>query len=119
MSDEWNFWREQLVGNNPETTPGTPHAGYYVNRNRQTYRNPNPGPGKPRHKVRTVYEPVAIWKDETGWLCLIHGEAGVRELSDTDAIDNVFSYVCRTAIPHDEYLSRVAEFEKDYTYECA
>jgi len=117
MSDEWTFWREQLVGAEPKTTPGTPHAGYYINRNRQTYRNPEPGVGKPRHKVNLTYEPCAIWKDETGWHCLIHGKEGTRYTQDVEQIDYIFSRVCRTAVPHDEYLSRVEEFEKDYAHE--
>ena len=117
MTDPWQFWQEQLAGRNPETTPGTPHAGYYINRNRQTYRNPNPRPGDPRHKVSTTYEPVAIWHDDAGWHCMIHGKHGIREMNDTDAIDNLFSYVCRTAIPYMEYIDRVAEYEKEYSRE--
>lgn len=114
MTDEWTFWREQLAGREPETTPGTPHAGYYINRNRQTYRNPNPRPGEPRNKIDMTYEPCAIWKDETGWHCLIHGKKAEREYSDTDTIDEIFSRVCRMAIPYDEYQQRAAEMMENY-----
>ena len=114
MTDPWHFWTEQLAGRQPDTTPGTPHAGYYINRNRQTYRNPAPKVGGPRHKISLTWEPCAIWKDDDGWHCLIHGTKATREFTDADTIDDIFSRVCRTAIPYDEYQQRVAEMTEGY-----
>lgn len=111
MTDPWQFWMDQLRGLEPDCTPGTPHQGYYLNRNRKTYPNPEPGPGKPRKKVSTSYDPVAIWQDEDGWHCVITGPEGKRYLNNVEAIDNLFSYCCRNAIGYDEYLEKVAEYE--------
>ena len=106
----WDFWFAQLAGENPETTPGTPHAGFYTNRRRVTFDNPEPGPGKPRKKIKVFEETVAIWQDESGWHCLIHSENGQRHLTDVDAIDEIFSRCCRTAITHEAYEARLQEF---------
>lgn len=109
----WSFWQEQLAGNNPETTPGTPHQGYYINRNRQTYPNPNPRPGDPRNKVKTTMEPCAIWHDADGWHCVITGEDGPRYTQDVERIDYTFSRCCRQAIGYDEYRNLVETFTKE------
>jgi hypothetical protein len=101
MIAEWNFWREQLEGGSPETTPGTPHAGFFILRRRYTIYNDDPArkPGDPRKKVTTEYLPVAIWFDN-GWHMVIGREEYYR---DPDQIDETFSRCCRSAISHDEY----------------
>lgn len=101
MSAEWNFWREQLAGGAPETTPGTPHAGFFLLRRRHTRPNndPNRKPGDPRNKVTTEMSPVAIWHDD-GWHMVIGREEYYR---DVDRIDETFSRCCRAAITHEEY----------------
>lgn len=101
MSDEWRFWKAQLAGETPETTPGTPHSGFFILRRRYTRHNDDPGrkPGDPRKKVTTVHLPVAIWFDG-GWHAVIGKEEYYRYI---DMIDDVFSRSCRNAISYDEY----------------
>jgi hypothetical protein len=101
MDDDWSFWMSQLAGENPETTPGTPHAGYYLLRRRISRPNddPNRKPGDPRRKVETTHLPVAIWNDG-GWHMVIGREEHYR---DVDQIDETFSRCCRNAITYDEY----------------
>ncbi len=98
---EWRFWRAQLAGEQPETTPGTPHAGFFVLRRRYTRENDdqNRRPGDPRKKVTTVHLPVAIWLDG-GWHAVVGDEEYYR---DVDQIDDLFSRCCRNAIEHETY----------------
>ena len=110
--DRWQFWRGQIAGLNPETTPGTPHCGYFLARRRESAPNPSPRVGEPRRKVATFHDPVAIWFDESGWHCLITREDGARHFTDIDAIDNVFSRCCREALPYTEYLKLVPALEE-------
>lgn len=101
MSDEWQFWRDQLAGGMPETTPGTPHAGFFILKRRWTVDNTdtNRRPGDPRKKVHKAELPVAIWFDG-GWHAVIGKEEYYR---DTERIDDIFSRCCRNAITEDEY----------------
>lgn len=101
MSAEWEFWRAQLAGEQPETTPGTPHAGFFLLKRRWTRENddPNRRPGDPRKKVTTETVPVAIWLDG-GWHMVISREEYHR---DIDYIDTTFSRCCRNAIDYAEY----------------
>jgi hypothetical protein len=101
MSEEWRFWKAQLAGETPETTPGTPHAGFYILRRRWTRENddPNRRPGDPRKKVTTEDLPVAIWLDGS-WHMVIGKEEYYR---DVDRIDDTFSRCCRNAIDHETY----------------
>jgi hypothetical protein len=101
MSEEWRFWKAQLAGETPETTPGTPHAGFYILRRRHTRENddPNRKPGDPRKKVTTEDLPVAIWLDGS-WHMVIGKEEYYR---DVDRIDDTFSRCCRNAIDHETY----------------
>lgn len=95
MADDFTFWRAQLAGKNPETTPGTPHSGYYRSR-RWVSDKANTG------KRVAIYEPVAIWKEGDKFCCLI----GTRDLSKLpdDEIDNdVFAGCCRDAISYETY----------------
>ena len=115
----WSFWRAQLAGETPETTPGTPHAGYYLMRRRETRDNPNPRPGDPRKKVTTHYNPVAIWFDEdSGWNCIEHTPRLILSNSSIEAIDeSIFSRCCRSPLTYEDYLAKVAE--REASYECA
>lgn len=101
MTDAWAFWRAQLEGEQPETTPGTPHAGFFIHRRRWTRDNDdqNRKPGDPRKKVTKEDLPVAIWFD-AGWHMVIGKEEYYR---DVEKIDETFSMCCRNAITHDEY----------------
>lgn len=112
MDSYWQFWRDQLAGLNPGTTPGTPHCGYYLARRRASFPNPKPSVGGPRRKVKTYHEPCAIWFDESGWHCLITREDDAAHLTDIDAIDGVFSRCCREAMPYEKYLELVPALEK-------
>jgi hypothetical protein len=113
MMDAWHFWREQLAGKAPETTPGTPHAGYFLSRRRVTKDNPNPTIGGPRKKVETYHDPVAIWHDGESWHCLITRVDGPpRYLTNVDAIDDVFSRCCRSALTYEAYIALVPEQEQ-------
>ena len=120
MSDPWAFWRSSLDGETPETTPGTPHAGYYLMRRRETRDNPNPRPGDPRKKVTTHYNPVAIWQGNDdficlGWLCLEHAPRGPIYRTEADVIDeSIFSRCCRSPLTYEDYLAKVAEREASY-----
>ena len=119
MNDDWTFWQEQVEGKTPETTPGTPHQGYYLYRRRTTHSIPveEMQIGGSRKRVTTTHEPVAIWHDETGFHCLINGDV---HLTDVEQIDNIFSRCCRNAITYTEYCSRTEtepEAEKPFNEE--
>lgn len=112
MADEWSFWREQLAGGHPATTPGTPHPGFYVNDWRESYRNPKPTVGGPRRKVRIIPGVCAIWRDDGAWLCRTDTPESVRLAIGGDDVDDIFSRVCRKAISFEEYGRRVNEYEQ-------
>lgn len=84
MSD-WDFWASAMAGEKPETTPGTPHQGFYRNKR----------------------DAIAIWQsDDTGeWLCLLNGKQFSRPI---DEIDALFARCCRTPISHEVYLEAVS-----------
>jgi len=110
MSD-YTFYFAQLdaqanKGQPPETTPGTPHAGFYRLRRRIMIDNPNPRPGESRKNPKVIFEPVAIWKDlDSGeWCCAKPGFCPTKQ----DEIDDLFSRVCRDAVPEDVYRAVVA-----------
>ena len=110
MSD-YTFYFAQLdaqagKGQPPETTPGTPHAGFYRLRRRIMIDNPNPKPGDPRKNPKVVYDPVAIWKDadSSEWCCAKPGFCPTKQ----DEIDELFSRVCRDAVTEDAYRAVVA-----------
>lgn len=99
----WAHWRSQLAGeNNP--LGDTPCQGFYLLRRRLTYRNPDPGPGKPRNKVKEIFEPVAIWIENDEWNCVIGTVGEQRHYTDRAYIDEeIFSRCCRAAITYEEY----------------
>ena len=116
----WQFWQRQLAGKSPETTPGTPHQGFYLVRERRSWVNPAPTVGGSRRNVAVNFYPCAIWQDQEGWHCVIHkvgrwiteGNPAIKVsipdetvyLTDVEKIDEVFSRCCRDAIPHSDYL---------------
>ena len=105
VADIWQFWRDQLDGLEPETTPGTPHAGYYILRRRGYMPNPSPSPGKPRKKVTETHLPVAIWQDDGRWIAFVGRN---EEYTDADYIDErIFSVACRRAITFEEYQEMI------------
>jgi hypothetical protein len=109
----YDFWHQALAGKNPEVTLGEPGEGFYKSRRRISTPNEDPKrqPGDPRRKVRTVFEPVAIWKQDDGWHCTIHREDGtVAHLTDLSRIEEqIFAYVCRAPLTHEEYQEMVNE----------
>ena len=107
--DMYEFYFKQLdaqagKGQPPETTPGTPHAGFYRLRRRIMVDNPNPAPGESRKNPKVIFEPVAIWKDGDEWACDKPGFCPTKQ----DEIDDLFSRVCRDAVPEDVYRAVVA-----------
>ncbi len=105
--NDYVFWHAQLLGEEPETTPGTPHAGFYMLRRRMTRENddPNRKPGDPRKKVTTAHLPVAIWFDADGWNCRIGTDETITDASVID--EQIFSRCCRNAITFEEYQKEV------------
>lgn len=109
MNADYKFYFAQLdaqagKGQPPETTPGTPHAGFYRLRRRIMIDNPNPAPGESRKNPKVIFEPVAIWKDGEEWACAKPGFCPTKQ----DEIDDLFSRVCRDAVPEDVYRAVVA-----------
>ncbi|RJP45479.1 hypothetical protein C4587_00865 [Candidatus Parcubacteria bacterium] len=80
MSDIWEFWRRSLLGEKPETTPGTPHAGFYRDRSSRA---------------------VAIWKDGEQWVCSVTSGYCPRH---KDEIDELFGFVCRAPITRELFM---------------
>ena len=108
MNADYKFYFAQLdaqagKGQPPETTPGTPHAGFYRLRRRIMLDNPNPAPGESRKNPKVIFEPVAIWKDGDEWACAKPGFCPTKQ----DEIDELFSRVCRDAVPEDVYRAVV------------
>lgn len=121
MEDGWDFWRFQLAGGLPETTPGTPHSGFYLLRERHKRRRQD-GERKigTMDMVKTYHWPCAIWLDETGWHCVVtrvprDKMPGCETTHTTriERVDSTFSICCRDAITHDDYLAKVKEIEDE------
>ena len=98
--NDFQFYYDQLAGKNPETTPGTPHCGFYRLRSRRMIDNPNPSPGQPRKKPDVRYEAIAIWKDEGKFVC---ARQWGRAPEHQDEIDDLFSRCCRDAVTEADY----------------
>lgn len=113
MTDLWAFWMAELAGKAPETTPGTPHAGFYANDWRQSFPNPNPTVGGPRRKIRIIPGVSAIWFENGEWLCRTDTPETVSLVSGTDNVDGIFSRVARKAISYDRYQELVKAYEQD------
>jgi hypothetical protein len=109
---DWSFWQEQLADRKPETTPGTPHAGFYQADRRKTFPNPSPRVGEPRRKVKIVSGVCAIWCEDGGWVCRMDTEDAAFVISGQEEVDANFSHVCRQAIPHNEYIRKVQAYEQ-------
>lgn len=104
MTDAWQFWRDQLAGKSPETTPGTPHAGYFTSAHYVSL---------PYAKKRTLVEsPVAIWCDDSEWRAVEHGLMHGITLTRADDIDELFGRVCRSAITYETYTEMVATIDQ-------
>lgn len=79
--DEWAFWRESLAGGKPETTPGTPHSGFFRDKSKRA---------------------IAIWTEDDVWMCAAtSGHAPRRQ----DEIDDMFGFVCRAPITRELYMT--------------
>ena len=94
MSD-YAFWEAQLAGENPETTPGTPHAGFYR----------GGSSGKPyRAKMPETY--IAIWQEDGLWIARIdHTDGQPPYMVVGWRVDEfIFPRCCRNAISYEDYL---------------
>jgi hypothetical protein len=112
VADPWSFWRDQLNGYEPPTSPGKPHAGFFLLRERKRTPVEKQEIGGSRWNVKTNHWPCAIWQDDDGWHCVITKQEATSHLTDLSAIDEgIFSRCCRAAIRHDDYLTRVAEIK--------
>ena len=82
VKDQWAFYHAQLHGETPETTPGTPHAGFFRDGNKRA---------------------VAIWRGDDGvWNCTATSGYVPRHL---DEIDELFGFVCRHPITRSVYMN--------------
>ena len=79
--DQWEWWNSALRGEKPETTPGTPHSGFYRDGNKRA---------------------VAIWNDGGTWFCTVTAGYCPRHL---DEIDELFGFVCRKPISRAVYMA--------------
>src|SRR3954447_23026650 len=86
MEQDYTFWRAQLAGENPAVTPGEPQAGYY--------RTPS-------------HQAVVIWyNEELKPRAQTTSRNGSHSLiRDPDAIDELFSRICRSPVEGDTYSS--------------
>lgn len=111
--DQYRFWQAQLDGDNPDTTPGTPHAGFYFLNRRRTF--PDPQLGR-RNRVEHVPETIAIWRDKNGdFIMRIADTRGTtRIINDQMAIDNTFARVCRNAIDYETYCMGPANIDLSF-----
>jgi len=80
--DHYAFWKSAMRGDRPETTPGTPHCGFYRDSNKRA---------------------VAIWKEDGAFVCQVTSGYTPRHL---DEIDELFGFVCRSPITRDVYLAK-------------
>lgn len=118
MNDAYAFWQAQLDGDNPETTPGTPHVGFYALNRRVTFDDFTKLGRKKR--IEHIPEVIAIWQEDGRFLMRIDTARGeTRLVMDEMAIDNTFARVCRDALSHDDYLARAADYLGTAMWETA
>ncbi len=79
---DYDFWKAAIRGDRPETTPGTPHCGFYRDSNKRA---------------------VAIWREDGEYVCQVTSGYTPRHL---DEIDGLFAFVCRTPITREVYLAK-------------
>lgn len=100
---DYDFYFAQLdaqagKGKPPETTPGTPHAGFY--RNRRYVRDDSAADAPGPKKRKLIHEPIAFWKEDGVMFCARKiGRAPER----LDEIDELFSQCCRDAVTEEAY----------------
>jgi hypothetical protein len=90
-NDQWQFWRDQLAGKNPETTPGHPHTGIYRQKTSKKGQN-----GERIPVDRSVY----IWWQDGKCFCLVSDGFCPKV---PDEIDELFARVCRNAVTKAQY----------------
>jgi len=101
MDQDWSFWMAQLSGSEPETTPGTPHAGFY--------RGGSSGAAYKRAFPETL---IAIWQEDGEWVARTD-RAGAQPIIQRGwRVDEfVFPRCCRNAITHETYIEKIKEIE--------
>lgn len=98
MTDPWAFWTAQLAGQEPESTPGTPHFGYFLAKEYITI------PGGAKRVLTEI--PVAIWNEDGDWRAVISRPLRDMALTGSDKCDELFARCCRDAIGFDNYNAR-------------
>lgn len=101
MQNEWQFWQDQLAGKEPESTPGSPHNGYFLAKEYITI------PGGAKRVLTEI--PVAIWFENEVWNALITRPTRDFALNSIGAVDELFARCCREAIGFDDYTRRVRQ----------
>ena len=101
--DDYKFYFEQLdaqagKGKPPETTPGTPHSGFYRLRRYVTDKSASDQPG-PKKRI-LIHEPIAFWKEDGVMMC--SRKIG-RAPEHQDEIDELFSQCCRDAVTEESF----------------
>lgn len=101
--DDYKFYFEQLdaqagKGKPPETTPGTPHSGFYRLRRYVTDKAASDQPG-PKKRI-LIHEPIAFWKEDGVMMC--SRKIG-RAPEHQDEIDELFSQCCRDAVTEESF----------------
>lgn len=101
--DPWAFWQASLAGGKPETTPGLPHAGFYIAKRYVSL---------PYGAKRVLCDfPVAIWRDGAVWRSRADDHKTIWSRSELDEVDELFGQVCRNPISHEKYLEMVKTLE--------
>lgn len=105
MTDHYQFWALALTGAEPETTPGTPWAGYYIQRSYVSLPHSIPAKRNSTSIHRPLVEmPVAIWwNEQDGWNALVDDLMKNRHTTGTANVDEIFSRVCRQPITWERY----------------
>ena len=126
--DRYCFWRAQLAGESPETTPGCPWAGYYIAERYVSLPFAIPArKGGSVHRVK-VQAPVAIWFREAftdwegvdeapTWIAQINMPNRTQTIFRTEDVDDLFGQVCRSPITYERYnemLNEICKWKAGY-----
>jgi hypothetical protein len=97
VSDHYAFWRSQLAGEHPETTPGEPHAGFF--------KGGSSGSAYKRAIPETF---IAIWQEDGEWIARTDRHGAEPVFHRGWKVDEfVFPRCCRNAIEYSDYLKGI------------
>lgn len=107
MSNDFQYWRDQLAGKQPETRlPAQPEAGYYrAKRGDAAYK----AALKSGEAKGVGWNAIAIWREGDNWLCT---KQFGRDPEHHDEICELFASICRNAITYEVYQAVVERGEK-------